>query len=202
MSEGEYRNILAEYYKDYGFDRIREFDGQTYYLCYYCENLATGRDHVPPLSILRDLLLNDKTELIWKLERLTVPCCKGCNLRLGARALLTVEDRKAFIFSNPAPREPQYSKGHINRKINPDRLSLTGVINEIRKIADYYRNNSSREKYNNLYRELLRILKTYDIALDQEIRKSATETLIEFREDELTVNQKFVLRMRRLRGEI
>lgn len=49
-------NILGKYYKPMYFDRVREFKIENelidMILCYYCDDIATQKDHVYPISAL------------------------------------------------------------------------------------------------------------------------------------------------------
>lgn len=56
------------------------------YLCIYCGDLATTRDHVPPTSIK-------------SLNQQTYPACKDCNLYIlrDCIPLGTIEERRIYI---------------------------------------------------------------------------------------------------------
>ncbi len=56
--------------------------------CVYCGETATDRDHVIPVS-------SKASSRHYDCE--TVPSCRQCNNWLGARYLITVEDRTAYI---------------------------------------------------------------------------------------------------------
>lgn len=65
--------------------------------CFYCgDNTSMTRDHVIPVSYSSVSRSYNKRD--------TVPCCLECNVLLGNRWLLTVEDRAAYLADRLARR--------------------------------------------------------------------------------------------------
>lgn len=58
-------------------------------ICTYCGEDANTIDHVPP-TMLWSTVIGDYPHV-------EVPACLSCNSALGARRLMTVEARKAWI---------------------------------------------------------------------------------------------------------
>lgn len=63
--------------------------------CTYCGSPADTIDHVPPRSVRSFILATP--DLATKFPFLEVDVCRECNTAIGARALWTVPERKAFV---------------------------------------------------------------------------------------------------------
>lgn len=64
-------------------------------ICWYCQGVATGVDHVPPVSISAT-----KSAEQWREEgvrHVLVPACFQCNKWLSAIALFRLSERTAFL---------------------------------------------------------------------------------------------------------
>lgn len=72
--------------------------------CSYCGVPANSIDHIPPRHMRMQLREMELTAL----TVLEVPSCKECNSALGARPLLTVGHRRAFIKKWLAQRYAKY----------------------------------------------------------------------------------------------
>ena len=62
--------------------------------CRYCGVVSCGYDHIPPIAHIERL--SDVTD-IDQINCRKVPCCKQCNLILGAVLLLTVPERRSHV---------------------------------------------------------------------------------------------------------
>lgn len=60
--------------------------------CHYCGALATTKDHIIPVSYMRNGQPKNRRSM-----GETVECCSECNSLLGAKALFTVEERAEEI---------------------------------------------------------------------------------------------------------
>jgi hypothetical protein len=65
--------------------------------CYYCGMMASGVDHVIPLVVWKQLGHLKPIEEILAGRILSVPCCRECNLLLGASIQDTLVQRKAEL---------------------------------------------------------------------------------------------------------
>ena len=61
--------------------------------CHYCGAPANTKDHIIPVSYLRNMSTNKARRAIGQ----TVDCCAECNSLLGAKALFTIEERAEEI---------------------------------------------------------------------------------------------------------
>lgn len=64
--------------------------------CYYCSDKSDTIDHVPPLSISYSYGA-EELELRGA-ELLKVSACRECNVLLGNRSLLTLEERGVYLY--------------------------------------------------------------------------------------------------------
>lgn len=73
--------------------------------CYYCGIPATDFDHVPPISMADALVTTDalNASLLVKVD-----ACKDCNGYLGAKPLLTPEDRRREVRDHIATQIHKY----------------------------------------------------------------------------------------------
>lgn len=63
--------------------------------CFYCGDVATERDHCPPVSWCD--VTTEKTWIRFKVIFVTLQCCAPCNLTLGGKPIFTVLDRVIFL---------------------------------------------------------------------------------------------------------
>jgi hypothetical protein len=78
----------------------RHFTSEGYF-CFYCGAPANTLDHVPPLHHMDNI--SYETRKKQKIPCVLLPCCIECNSKLGAKHLLTVDERLAHL-------ELQYDK--------------------------------------------------------------------------------------------
>ena len=83
------------YLEQHGKYRRFSHDGT----CFYCGDVDTTDDHVPPLSILYRLRGHDQN-----LNPLLVRSCARCNSSLGDIALMTPIERRDYIQRTAMPR--------------------------------------------------------------------------------------------------
>ena len=81
------REMLSPY-----FVRFRDWTYVHLNFCIYCAVQARHEDHVPPLTLCQNYPPDT-----W----FTVPACETCNLRLGAKDLPTIEERRFYLGFNP-----------------------------------------------------------------------------------------------------
>lgn len=62
--------------------------------CHYCGMLASGVDHIPPISV-RIALAESGIEGQWPIK--DVPCCVECNSAIGASAPFSLGDRRKIV---------------------------------------------------------------------------------------------------------
>lgn len=91
--------VFGKYYRHKHFDRLKHYkvDGQMIELimCYYCDDMASERDHVYPVSALtRDALAG---RIPRKAPLLIVPACRTCNRALHDRVFKSLRARRAYI---------------------------------------------------------------------------------------------------------
>lgn len=79
------------YWQESNSRQKSEFNAKT---CYYCGQLATTIDHVPPQSARIEL---HSLGLTTKFPFFEVGACKECNSALGARGIWTLAGRKRYI---------------------------------------------------------------------------------------------------------
>lgn len=97
----------------------RKAHGVALNACTYCGMAADTKDHVPPRShraALRELCPGRFVEV-------EVVCCRECNCLLGARALFTVSERRAFIRTE---LEKRYRKELAMPAWTPEELAAMG----------------------------------------------------------------------------
>jgi hypothetical protein len=63
--------------------------------CYYCGQIATTIDHVPP-KVYRPFIIADR-ELSKRYPFKEVPCCRECNCSILGSKYWTLYERKLFI---------------------------------------------------------------------------------------------------------
>lgn len=94
---------FGEYYRPIHFDRMKLFiiEGEKIemILCFYCDDMATQKDHTYPISALtRDVLKGRITKkYLRKLPLWIVPACLRCNMLLKDRVFNTLAERRRYI---------------------------------------------------------------------------------------------------------
>ena len=76
------------------YDHLYDLYGAMDDGCIYCGDIASQRDHVPPISYISSI---DITVYRKHYKMLKVPCCPDCNVKLSSNSLLTINDRKRFV---------------------------------------------------------------------------------------------------------
>ena len=74
------------------FNRIYALDGSFWNLCYYCGDVATEMDHVPPISTVEFFDVTREPA-----DFFLVPSCKECNLLGGSEPLGILDARAEYI---------------------------------------------------------------------------------------------------------
>jgi ethanolamine ammonia-lyase small subunit len=107
---------------DFLYERHPSMEG---YQCYYCGDTANTKDHIPPKSAVE--ALGSKEYRRFTLVR----ACLWCNSKLGAKQLLTLKERKAYIkdalhkeldrMSSPWTEEELESLGFVLRQLVEER---------------------------------------------------------------------------------
>lgn len=69
--------------------------------CYYCGEMGGLLDHVPALYVVYTKLMAN--EDLSDVELICVQACTDCNRRLGAKPLLTLPERAAYLRTRKGP---------------------------------------------------------------------------------------------------
>ena len=115
-----YRNIADKLYRDFGFDKIQQTEYGEVILCHYCNNKATGKDHIPALNTIRKILIKGDLAALGQHKCVTVACCESCNKRLKDKPLMTPEARKEYIEHNNFGNKIYINKARRGRKRIPE----------------------------------------------------------------------------------
>ena len=90
--------------------------------CIYCGIPSDSIDHIPPRH-MRDQLLGVGLVAMHEREVLEVASCRECNSALGARPLITITERRAYIKTYLRKR---YQKALRIKDWREDELALFG----------------------------------------------------------------------------
>jgi hypothetical protein len=97
-----YRKALDGFYKPRYFERritvILDKTKIEAIPCYYCGLAALHQDHAPALKFVRDAINAGDYEIVLRGDLFLIPACARCNQTLAARKLVTLAQRREFIW--------------------------------------------------------------------------------------------------------
>lgn len=93
MEDKKFKYVIEEAIELISQSCASESSGLYITPCIYCGMPASSVDHIPPQSMRMQL---GAVELA-AIHEQEVPACRECNSALGARPLLTVTERRAYV---------------------------------------------------------------------------------------------------------
>lgn len=136
--------IYGKFYSQHYYSRPPEIRGD----CYYCGEFADTIEHVPPVSRIEERSIAE-----WKasgIDIFTVRCCSHCNSMLGAKRLLTIEERLAYIenqLTKKYERESKLWSASEIAEMSPEfRRTITARQNKKIQLLERIRNVQWRQQ--------------------------------------------------------